>query len=137
MSAFGKLLLDTDILSLYLKKNPKVVTAAQNYLRDHTVFSFSVITRFEILRGLKTKIAAVQLNAFNMFCRNNEIIELNDKIIVCAADIYAELHKSGQIIGDADILIAATAIVGNLGIVTNNEHHFNRISNLQIVNWNK
>ncbi len=137
MSAFGKLLLDTDILSLYLKKNPKVVTAAQNYLHDHTVFSFSVITRFEILRGMKTKNASVQLNAFDVFCRKNEIIELNDKIIVRASDIYADLHKTGQIIGDADILIAATALKNNLSIVTNNENHFNRITQLQIINWNK
>ncbi len=132
-----KVLVDTDILSFYFKKSPKVISEAQNYLKHNQLFTFSIITRFEILRGMKVKNAASQLKFFNMFCLNNEIIELTDNIIVRAADIYADLYKSGQIIGDADILIAATAIENNLAIVTNNESHFNRITGLTVLNWNK
>ncbi|MGI9037213.1 MAG: PIN domain-containing protein [Pyrinomonadaceae bacterium] len=62
---------------------------------------------------------------------------MNDNIIVKAADIYADLYRRGQIIGDADILIAATALENNLSVVTNNESHFRRITDLQILNWNK
>ena len=71
------------------------------------------------------------------FGRNNEIIEQDDKIINRAADVYADLHKCGQLILDADILIAATALENNLAIVTNNERHFNRITGLRILNWSK
>jgi tRNA(fMet)-specific endonuclease VapC len=137
MSSLSKVLLDTDTLSLYFKKYPKVVAEAQNYLRQHQVFSFSIITRFEILRGLKVKSAAAQLKLFNIFCGQNEVIELNDQIIVLASDIYSDLYKSGQLIADADILIAATALENKLAVVTNNEGHFNRISGLQVLNWNK
>ena len=40
-----------------------------------------------------------------------------------AADIYAELHRRGELIGDADILIAASALEQNLGVATNNAAH--------------
>lgn len=137
MSSPSKVLLDTDTLSLYFKKYPKVVAEAQNYLLQYQVFTFSSITRFEILRGMKVKGAAGQLKFFDLFCRQNEIIELTDQIIIRAADVYADLYKNGQLIGDADILIAATALEYNLAVVTNNENHFSRISGLQILNWNK
>ncbi len=137
MSFSSKVLLDSDTLSFYFKKYPKVVAEAQNYLHQHQVFTFSAISRFEILRGMKVRGATAQLKFFDFFCSQNEILELNDKIIVRAADIYADLYKRGLLILDADILIAATALENNLPIVTNNERHINRISGLQVLNWNQ
>ncbi len=133
----AKVLLDSDTLSFYIKQYPKVVAEAQNYLRQHQTFTFSIITRFEILRGLKANGATTRTKAFDSLCRQNEIIGLSDQIIVRAADIYADLYKQGLLILDADILIAATALENNLPLVTNNESHFNRVSGLQVLNWNK
>jgi tRNA(fMet)-specific endonuclease VapC len=49
-------LLDTDALSEVMKgKNTSVEQHAREYLRTHGQFRFSVITRYEILRGLKSK----------------------------------------------------------------------------------
>lgn len=74
MSFSSKVLLDTDTLSMYFKKYPKVVTEAQNYLQRYQIFTFSIITRFEILRGMKVKGATGQLRIFDLFCGQNEII---------------------------------------------------------------
>lgn len=137
MSFPDKVLLDSDTLSFYFKKNPKVVAEAQKYLQQYQTFTFSTISRFEILRGMKVRGATAQLKFFDLFCRQNEIIELNDQAIVRAADIYADLYNRGLLILDADILIAATALENNLAVVTNNESHFNRITGLQVLNWNK
>ncbi|MFL9463152.1 MULTISPECIES: PIN domain-containing protein [Nostocales] len=46
-------LLDTDTLSLILRQNPLVLAKAQSYLAQHSRFTFSIITRYKILRGLK------------------------------------------------------------------------------------
>jgi len=35
-------------------------------------------------------------------------LPLTDAIVIRAATIYADLHQRGTLIGDADILIAAT-----------------------------
>ncbi len=133
----NELLLDTDTISLFLRNQPKVMSEANNYLKFHKGFTFSIITRFEILRGLKVKNAQRQITNFGLICLPSRVINLTSEIIIRAADIYADLYKSGSLVGDADILIAATAINNNLAVVTNNESHFNRISGLQVLNWNK
>lgn len=63
------------------------------------------------------------------------ILSLADEVIVRAAEIYAALKVRGEPIGDADILIGASALVHGLVVTTNNEDHFKRIPGLQIDNW--
>lgn len=84
---------------------------------------------------MKAKRATAQLAAFDSFCVNNEVLPISDQIIVRAADIYADLHVRGQLIPDADILIAATALGNNLVMATNNLADFGRIAGLRIDNW--
>ena len=133
----NKCLLDTDILSALMKKDINAVKQAQKYLKKYNVLTISIITQYEILRGLKVKGAIKQIQTFENICINNEILQITDKIIINATDIYSSLYKKGKLIGDADILIAATAIVHNLELITNNENHFNRILGLRISNWIK
>lgn len=128
-------LLDTDTLSAILRRNPVVTAKAQNYLRSHRHFTFSIITRYEILRGLKARHATKQQAAFDRFCAASTLLPLSDAIVVRAAEIYADLYQRGELIGDADILIAATTSVEGYGLVTNNERHFERIKGLNIDNW--
>ena len=130
-----KTLLDTDILSALMRKAPTVFDRAGDYLVDHRRLTMSLVTRYEILRGLKAKSATAQLAAFDAFCVNNEVLPVDDRVIVRAADIYADLRSRGLLIADADILIAATALEGGLVLATNNVGDFERISGLQIDNW--
>ena len=132
-----QVVLDTDILSAVMRKNPAAVAKARSYLVEHRQFTFSIITRYEILRGLKAKAASKQTQAFDRLCTQSSILSLTDDVIVKASEIYASLHQRGELIGDADILIAASALVHGLGVVTNNENHFRRIPNLHVENWLK
>jgi len=90
-----KVLIDTDILSAIMLPNPIAIVKAIDYLNQHNKFTFSLITRYEILRGLKAKAASKQLIAFETFCTNNIIVPVTDEIIVKAADIYAHLRRQG------------------------------------------
>jgi tRNA(fMet)-specific endonuclease VapC len=63
------------------------------------------------------------------------VLPLTEPIAVRAAAIYADLQLRGELIGDADILIAATALEHGLAIATGNIVHFERIPGLQVVNW--
>ena len=137
MNQISRSVLDTDTLSLIMRQNPTVLAKAQIYLQTYQKFTFSIITRYEILRGLKAKGANAQLKAFEAFCKVNEILPMTDEIIFKASDIYAELYQKGNLISDADILIASTAFVEDCILITNNERHFSRIKNLQVENWLK
>lgn len=129
-------LLDTDTLSEVMKgRDPQVLQHAQRYLARHSCFTFSIITRYEILRGLKAKEATRQIATFEERCRQSIVLPLTDEVIVQAADIYADLYRQGQLISDADILVAATALVHGLVLITGNTAHFGRVSGLCIESW--
>lgn len=132
-----QVIMDTDILSGLMRKNPKIIDKARAYLAQHDQFAISIITRYEILRGLRAKGAAQQEARFEQFCERNKVLAITDEVIVQAAAIYADLYKRGELIGDADILIAATALVNGFGVATNNEDHFRRIIGLYVENWHK
>ncbi len=129
--------LDTDTVSALIRRAPSVLAAARLYYDTHSRFTVSLVTRYEIIRGLQVKGATVQLRTFDVFCSRNEVLPLDDSVILRAAEIYADLHRRGQLIGDGDIFIAATALVHGLTVVTNNERHFGRIAGLDVANWSR
>lgn len=131
----NKALLDTDILSAIMRQTPTAIEAAQKYLAIHGQLSMSIVTRFEILRGLYTKQATAKIEAFNVLCQSLEILPLTDAVVVKAAEIYGELYRTGQMISDADILIAATCLINGFDCVTNNVKHMQRVNGLSVINW--
>ena len=128
-------LLDTDILSAFMRSDSVVSARVDEYLLSYSQLSISIMTRYEILRGLKTKNATTQLTQFELMCDSLEIFPITDSVIVRAADIYAALRQSGQPIGDADIFIASTATEHGFTLATNNEKHHGNIAGLSLDNW--
>ena len=47
------MLVDTDVLSAIMRRSQAATEKAAAYLSVHSLFSFSIITRYEILRGSK------------------------------------------------------------------------------------
>jgi tRNA(fMet)-specific endonuclease VapC len=131
----ARVLLDTDIVSAILNRDSRVLSSAQEYYAAHGRFTYSIITQFEILRGLKARNVKRKLTDFRKINRLNEVLPLTDEIVEQAADIFAELHRKGSLINDADILIGATALVHGMAVATNNERHFSTITGLQVENW--
>jgi tRNA(fMet)-specific endonuclease VapC len=130
-----KVLLDSDTISNMMRRHPNALRNAAEYLDLYPAFTFSIITHYEVLRGLKIKDALKQMRVFESFSAASEILPITSEIIDKASDIYAELYRSGKLIGDADILIAATALVNDCMVATNNSRHFARIRNLSVINW--
>ena len=130
-----KALIDTNIISAFMRGNPSVIQKTEKYLHFHNTLSVSVITYYEIIRGLKALSNINKLNAFKKFMSSCEILDLDSLTAEKAAEIYDVLKKKGALVEDADILIAATAIKNELVVITDNIRHFDRIDNLEISNW--
>jgi tRNA(fMet)-specific endonuclease VapC len=63
------------------------------------------------------------------------ILSLGHKEAIAAARIRANLEKNGTPIGPYDVLIAASALAGGHTLVTHNINEFERIKNLNLVDW--
>ena len=97
--------------------------------------SINVISYYEILRGLKDLGNDEKLKRFEEFIQENELVSIRKETIEKGAEIYAYLKKDGNLIEDADILMAAIAIVEDLVLITNNISHFKRVKGLETENW--
>ena len=127
--------LDTNIITAFLKNDLKAVEKTSDYLEFFNKLTIKIISYYEILRGLKDLGNREKIERFEDFIRENELISIRKETVQKAAEIYAYLKKEGNMIEDADILMAATAIVEDLVLITNNIRHFNRVKDLKLDNW--
>ena len=128
-------LLDTDIVIYWLTDRFPQIQERIDRLDRSDIF-FSAIGVAELYFGARNS---------NHPQDNQELIdELVSWVTVLDFDhaagalfgrIKAELKQSGRPINDSDLFIAATAISHDLGLVTNNLRHFERIPFLRIENW--
>jgi tRNA(fMet)-specific endonuclease VapC len=78
-------LLDTstlsDVISPQAKRLPAVATHLKLYLLEHGRLTFSQISSYEILRGLRKKRAVVQLARFAIFCDRSELLPVTYEVL--------------------------------------------------------
>ena len=133
----NRALIDTDILSYYLRGNEVVASNFDKYLQQYDIIEISLITYYEIVSGLIAKKALTQLRIFEEFVSVNIVIPMTESSARLSGELYATLRRDGRTVDDIDLLIAGIAIENNITLVTNNESHFDRISELRIENWSK
>lgn len=129
-------LLDTNIVSGIIKKNPRINVKLEEVRFEGAQLFISCITYYEVKRGLLYLNATRQLSDFNRLCTSKiKVAFLDDiQIIEKASEIHADLKRRGRPIQDADILIAATAIVRGF-ILVSNDSDMLRVSDLALENW--
>jgi tRNA(fMet)-specific endonuclease VapC len=131
-------ILDTDTVNEVMKQRNAIVRQrAAAYLQQHRQFAFSHVSRFELLRWYKVTSATTQLVRFQVFCQKSLILPLAEPIFDRAADLWAYGRIHGYPVGDADVLIAATALEHGRTLVTGNEAHFNWMPGLVVNNWRR
>ena len=64
-----------------------------------------------------------------------EIVPFDDEATKYYAQIRAALEKSGNIIGQNDLIIAATVLNNNGTLITRNIKEFSRVAGLKLENW--
>jgi predicted nucleic acid-binding protein len=124
-------LIDSDYVADYLVAKPHTTELLPTLAQEG--IGISLITVGEIYEGIyygrdpqKTE------EVFLRFMRIARPLALTSKIIQQFAQIRGALRRKGQIIGNFDILIAATAICHHLTLVTRNTKDYERIPGLQL-----
>jgi predicted nucleic acid-binding protein len=135
-----KAILDTDILSEYLKGHDLVVADnAARYAKEHGVFTFTSVTVYEIVYGLELKSAHGQLGKVMAWLNQNDPVTPVAEDYIAAATVRATARKQGFILELPDCLIAAVAVRLDRPLVTGNTDDFRAIQKtgvaLRLENW--
>ncbi|HEX3658115.1 MAG TPA: PIN domain-containing protein [Pirellulales bacterium] len=132
-------LLDTstlsDVIDLPSKRLVQVAKWSKSYLRAQGHFVFSDVSCYEILRGLRKKQAHIQEQRFQVFCGHCERLPVTAEVFDRAATLWAQGQRQGINVDDADLIIAATALIQRLAVATANPRHFEWIDGLSLSNW--
>jgi len=123
------ILLDTSILIDFYRKKDKSKSHLYKLSENYSSFSISAITHFEIYIGAP----AAQIEFWDNFFLNLTILPFDTEISKTAAIIYHELKRINKQIDIPDLFIAATAVSHNMSCATLNRKHFERISQLKLI----
>lgn len=128
-------LLDTNIC-IYIAKHKPAAVRERFSRHDSRDLAISVVTLGELRYGAEKSQAREQALAV--------IATLGRRACVCelpvtAGEHYgrirAELQRTGQVIGNNDLWLAAHALAEGWVLVTNNTREFERVPGLRVENW--
>ncbi|MBS0507691.1 MAG: type II toxin-antitoxin system VapC family toxin [Proteobacteria bacterium] len=119
-------LVDTNVISELMYKTPDTGVLAWMLATETSQARLlvSVITVHEIVYGLTRKSRPARLAWFEQFLRRVQVLEVNETIARGAGEMRGRLATRGQVRHVADMLIAATAQVHALTLVTRNVRDF-------------
>lgn len=130
-------LLDTNILSEILRPRPDVGVIERLLDQPAAGLYASELTRFELRRG-----ACLRADPEPLWQRITEIalplvqwLPVDTATAMRAAELSADLRRSGREIGLIDTFLAASATAHGLIMVTRNIRHFDGIAGLNVENW--
>lgn len=121
------------------EQNLVIAKHANEYANVFGSFTVSVLTVFEIQKGLVHQRKPAIENAFRVLLRTANVLPIGKEEALLAGTLYGLLKRRGIRIGEVDPMIAATAIENNLPLVTGNTLHYRAIAEmgfpLQLLNW--
>lgn len=131
--ATRRFMLDTNIVSAYMKGNPSVDERLS--VLDPDEWCISAITRAELRFGAELSGSDRLQQLVEDFVTLAQTLPWD----ASAADTYgrlrAQLRKAGTPIGPLDEMIASHALATNLELITNNTRHFEKVPGLTIRDW--
>ena len=129
-------LLDTNIISYYLRRNSMILEARLDAALQNSTCAISCISRAELRLGqVYLGLGDVRCQVINAFLDKLPNLAWS----IEAADEYgqlkATLQTQGTPIGELDTQIAAHALAEDLILVTHNTKHFERVDGLKMEDW--
>lgn len=124
-------LIDTDWVIDHLNKFSPATRRLQEL--EPQGLAVSIITVAELWEGvIFSRDRRRSEMVFREFVENVRVINIDEEICQHCGQIRGTLRKQGSLIGDMDILIAASSLRHNLILLTNNRRHFENIEGLSI-----
>ena len=119
---------DTDVIIDFFSGIDPAASAIEQLI-DQDRLALTSITVFELYAGITGKKRIKQIDDLTTIL---PVFPLEAQHSLTAVEIYNELKKTGNLIGNQDILIAGICITHDIPIITRNTAHFSRISRLRM-----
>jgi len=104
--------------------------------------AISVVTVTELRLGVEkrydegTDAHRDAMDALERLYARFEVLDVTRPVGAMAADIIADLRARGEPLDDLhDVYIAATALAEQLPVLTSNVDHFDRIDDVDVIDW--
>lgn len=120
-----KILVDTDVLIKVYRGN---LFYKHILDKEKNILTISSVTYLELLFGLKTRRRVIDLNKQ---MKAYQLIHISETISIKALEIVSKYIISNSIKA-ADSLIAATVLINNLKLLTDNKKDFSFIEGLRL-----
>jgi len=131
-----KYLFDTDTIIYWLKGDCYIEAEACAVGLEY--IAFSIISKAELYFGAYNSIhIAYNINNIGQLSNTLSMLPFDEKSSELFGKIKSDLKKKGNLIADADIMVASIALANGLILVTNNTKHFERTEHLEVENWTK
>jgi tRNA(fMet)-specific endonuclease VapC len=128
-------LLDTDTCIRYINGRAPIIRARLSAVQRVAV-GVSIITKAELYYGsAKSQTPERSRQKQLEFLQTIQGVPFDEAAAVVYGDIRSYLDKQGTPIGGNDLLIAATALAGELILVTHNIREFRRVPGLKMEDW--
>ena len=109
--------------------------AMQDLEEKNAGIATTIISAYELFKGANISSRPERnLAKIQDLLSNIEILDLTLQACEEASNIYREMMKTGRLIGEFDVLIAAIAKT-NVEAILTRDKHFKCIKGLEIVNW--
>lgn len=129
-------ILDTNTCIYWLKGREEIRKKIEQVGTNN--LKMTIITLAELRYGAyNSQKVQENLKNINNFLKKVRVLLLNEDSVDRFGKIRVDLRRSGQIIDDFDILIAAITLSNGGILVTNNTAHFERVEGLKVENWLK
>ncbi len=103
---------------------PQQDASVRDWFARQAVLGISVVSLDEVLFGLQRKRMLVMLARFERMLGGTEIVPLDEPITRCAAALRSDFSQRGIVRSQADMMIAATALVRECTLATHNTKDF-------------
>jgi tRNA(fMet)-specific endonuclease VapC len=127
-------ILDTDTCIFWLKGSCNIGEKIKKQ-GSEKVF-VTIITACELYFGAyNSQRKADNISSLDELFTIIEVMQTTSDVAKIFGEIKAHLRKDGNIVNDADLLIASIVMANDGILITNNTAHFERIPGLILENW--
>jgi predicted nucleic acid-binding protein len=126
----GLVVIDTDIL-IDASRAVGEAIACLDQVEDRSTLAVSAVTEMELVVGCRDK---AELRKLGKFLNRFQIVSLNERMSDAAVDLLRR-YRLSHVLLIADALIAATALVLDIPLVSKNQRDYRFVAGLTLLRY--